>query len=228
MRSSPLIRDHCDVAGRRQIELLDGGRIDLIPGYLQAPDAASLLSRLQASVEWEQPCITLFGRTSRIPRLNAWQADPGCDYSYSGTQLAHQPFSAELDSLRTRLNREFSLHLNSVLINWYRHGQDGMGWHQDNEKCLGSNPVIASLSLGDCRRFLLRPKGDKNRQNQIELQLGEGTLLVMSGTLQHGWQHCVPKTTRPRGTRINLTFRTILAATAVGAAPRHKPEQDGA
>jgi len=92
------------------------------------------------------------------------------------------------------------------LGNWYRDGQDSMGWHADNEKVLGPNPWIASLSLGATRLFKLR----HNRTGQsIDVPLTAGGLLIMGGSLQHHWRHCVPKSRTATGPRVNLTFRHV-------------------
>lgn len=98
---------------------------------------------------------------------------------------------------------------NSVLINYYRNGKDRVAWHSDDEKELGKNPVIASVSLGAERKFKLRHKKFKENQLKHEVLLANGSLLVMSGTTQHHWLHEVPRTAKPIGPRINLTFRVI-------------------
>jgi alkylated DNA repair dioxygenase AlkB len=94
-----------------------------------------------------------------------------------------------------------------VLLNLYRDGRDGMGWHADDEPELGRNPVIASVSLGAERRFCLRHR--RRRDLKIDLPLPHGSLLCMSGATQHHWLHALPKTRRPAGERINLTLRQV-------------------
>ncbi|MCY1541266.1 2OG-Fe(II) oxygenase superfamily protein [compost metagenome] len=142
-----------------------------------------------------------------MPRLVAWYGDPEAGYRYSG--LTHQPlpWTPLLAQIRTRVEKAVGQRLNGVLLNYYRDGQDSMGWHSDDEVELGVNPLIASLSLGGTRRFDLRRKG----QNRIEhsLLLNHGSLLVMGGPTQHYWQHQVAKTRSHCAPRLNLTFRLI-------------------
>jgi alkylated DNA repair dioxygenase AlkB len=143
------------------------------------------------------------------PGLTAWHGDPGCTYRYSGRLFEPNPFTAELRALRERL-REFLGHdFNTVLANLYRDGRDSMGWHSDDERELGprapDDVVIASVSLGASRRFVLRHR--RRPAERHAFALGGGDLLVMGGTTQRRWQHAVPKTSVPVGPRLNLTFR---------------------
>jgi alkylated DNA repair dioxygenase AlkB len=96
---------------------------------------------------------------------------------------------------------------NTVLLNHYRDGKDSNGWHADNEKELGVNPVIGSVSLGQERVFHLKHK--KNKTDRFKIMLKHGSLLIMSGSMQHNWLHQIPKTSRVINDRINLTFRKI-------------------
>lgn len=120
--------------------------------------------------------------------------------------LAWQPV---LQQLRESVEQQCGHHFNTVLANLYRGGQDSMGWHSDDEPELRRNPLIASLSLGETRRFLLRRKGET--RTALEVPLSNGSLLIMSGPLQHHWQHSIPKTARAIGPRINLTFRQTFS-----------------
>jgi alkylated DNA repair dioxygenase AlkB len=117
------------------------------------------------------------------------------------------PFSETLSDIRKRISRLTNVEFTSCLLNLYRDGRDSNGWHSDDEKELGNNPVIASVSLGQERYFHLRHKKLKDLKHKILLE--HGSLLLMSGQTQHYWQHQIPKTTRPIGERINLTFRVI-------------------
>jgi alkylated DNA repair dioxygenase AlkB len=136
----------------------------------------------------------------------AWYADAGVRYRYSGLQLDAVPLPQALHALRRQLERDIGREFNSVLLNAYRNGDDSMGWHADNEPELCAQPVIASLSLGEQRRFRLRPRAGGA---SLGLDLEHGSLLLMQGSSQSCWQHAVPKTRRPVGLRINLTFRQI-------------------
>ncbi|WP_044871550.1 alpha-ketoglutarate-dependent dioxygenase AlkB [Pseudomonas sp. LFM046] len=177
------------------------------PHFLTPGEASDWLERLVAETPWERPEVYLHGRHYPVPRLVAWYGDPEASYTYSG--LTHQPlpWTPLLAEIRSRVQDAVGQPLNGVLLNYYRDGQDSMGWHSDDEPELGRNPTVASLNLGETRRFDLRRKGS----NRIEcsLDLGHGALLVMSGPTQHHWQHQVAKTRIPCAPRLNLTFRWI-------------------
>lgn len=180
------------------------------PQWLTAADAGALLAALREDVAWEVHRIRLFGREHPSPRLSCWIGDPDVAYRYSGTRFEPHPWPAVLGPIRARLAGELGIGFNSVLANCYRDGRDAMGWHSDNEAELGSAPVIASLSLGATRRFMLKHRDDPTRKLAIELP--HGSLLVMAGDTQRHYRHALPRTARPVGERINLTFRRILAA----------------
>ena len=186
---------------------LDDAELAWAPGWLAPAEADALLADLRESVPWEVHRIRLFGREHASPRLSCWIGDPEAVYRYSGTLFQPHPWPPALDALRHRLQQTLGTPLNSVLANRYRDGRDAMGWHSDNEPELGPQPVIASISLGATRRFVLRPRGGGARHS---LELGHGSLLVMRGQTQRHWQHALPRTARPVGERINLTFRRIL------------------
>jgi len=148
----------------------------------------------------------MFGRELRQPRLTAWYGDPGTHYRYSGLELTPKMWHPLLADLRVRLEQTLDVTFNSVLANAYRNGQDSMGWHSDNEPELGECPTIASVSLGANRRFSLRPKASGPSHSMV---LENGSLLIMQGDCQARWKHALPKTAKPVGLRINLTFREI-------------------
>lgn len=173
-------------------------------------DAADTLQRtLREDVPWEVHRIRMFGRQVDSPRLSCWMGDPAARYRYSGTEFVPQPWHPALLPLRDQLAAFCGHAFNSVLLNRYRDGDDGMGWHSDNEPELGPAPVIASLSLGAGRRFLLRRRDDHAKN--AEVLLDHGDLLVMGGQTQRLYQHCLPKSARPLAERLNLTFRWINA-----------------
>lgn len=185
--------------------------MDYQPGFLCPAEASSLLETLANGLEWRQQDVFLFGKRAPQPRLTAWCSDPGINYSYSGLRLESGAWHPALRQLRERLETDLGQAFNSVLANAYRDGQDSMGWHADNEPELGPEPLIASVSLGATRRFRVRPRpGRASDEQPHSLELASGSLLVMRGQSQARWQHCVPKTKRPVGLRINLTFRQIL------------------
>ncbi len=183
------------------------------PAFLDVAEADAALERLWGELEWSQTEITLFGRRVLQPRLVAWYGDPGASYTYSGLTLDPLAWHPLLTRLRARLEAFTGRRFNSVLANAYRDGADSMGWHRDDEPELGPEPYIASLSLGGERRFLLRPLALENgkRARSRGMALAHGSLLIMKGRSQKDFQHALPKTRRPCGLRINLTYRNILA-----------------
>ncbi|WP_437315442.1 alpha-ketoglutarate-dependent dioxygenase AlkB family protein [Sorangium sp. So ce385] len=212
---------------RTRIEhLAEGGWFALLDPWLPRAEADALFEALRAGVAWRQDRIKLFGSEFLQPRLSAWYGDPGAIYTYSGLTLSPEPWSPPLAELKARVESacaELSVAeppraprpaFNSVLLNYYRGGDDSMGFHADAEKELGQNPLIASVSLGAPRRFVLKPVRKWKDAPAVELELGGGSLLVMGGTTQHHHRHGVPKQ-RGVGPRINLTFRRIL-----GQGPR--------
>ncbi|WP_445938426.1 alpha-ketoglutarate-dependent dioxygenase AlkB family protein [Pseudomonas sp.] len=175
--------------------------------WLDIATADYWLAELSAQTPWQQPQVQIYGRQLPVPRLVAWYGDAEASYRYSG--LIHQPlpWTALLAQIRAQVEHAVRQPLNGVLLNYYRDGQDSMGWHSDDEAELGANPLIASLNLGGTRRFDLRRKGQSRIEHSLPLQ--HGSLLVMRGPTQHYWQHQVAKTRRPCAPRLNLTFRLI-------------------
>jgi alkylated DNA repair dioxygenase AlkB len=172
------------------------------PGWLPSPTEA--FDELSRAIAWEQREITIFGRTVPTPRLTAWMGDAA--YRYSGIVNEPKPWPTALARIRDRLAIQLDTPFNSCLANLYRDGSDSMGYHSDDEPELGTRPTIASLSLGARRTFTLRHRASRQRWSW---ELGEGDLLVMSDESQSDYAHAVPKTTKPVGTRMNLTFRVL-------------------
>lgn len=193
------------------IQLADSGEILYWPNWLADNEASKLLEELSSTLPWLQRQLKMFGKVVAEPRLSAWIGDPGAKYTYSGRAHAPTPWLPALEVLRTRLEKQLGQTLNSVLANLYRNERDSMGWHADDERELGTNPTIVSVSLGQTRRFWLKHAAAET----IRLELGHGSLLVMRGSTQHHWKHSVPKETSHREPRINLTFRHILEVARV-------------
>jgi alkylated DNA repair dioxygenase AlkB len=197
------------------------------PCWLDPGAADALFTVLHADIAWETHRLRLFGREIDAPRLSCWIGDPGANYTYSRVRFEPRPWPDALTSVRKRLHDQFGAPFNSVLANRYRDGRDSMGWHSDDEPELGPEPVIASLSLGTTRRFVLRHRQDKAQK--FALDLGHGSLLTMGGATQRYWQHALPRSMRVSGERINLTFRCIHApndapdrrAATAASGPRH-------
>ncbi len=164
---------------------------------------------LKESILWKHEEIKIYGRWVLQPRLTAWYGDEGTDYVYSGLKNTPNTWNEILLGLKAKLETITGISFNSVLLNYYRDGQDSMGWHQDNEKELGNNATIVSLSFGESREFQLRHRFDKQIP-KVKCMLENGSLLIMSGATQQFWQHQIPKTKKQIGERINLTFRKIL------------------
>ncbi|WP_347506046.1 alpha-ketoglutarate-dependent dioxygenase AlkB family protein [Pseudomonas anguilliseptica] len=186
---------------------LPDAELQLHVQWLDAATADRWLAELTAQTPWQQPQVQIYGRQLPVPRLVAWYGDAEASYRYSG--LTHQPlpWPPLLALIRAQVEQAVGQSLNGVLLNYYRDGQDSMGWHSDDEAELGANPLIASLNLGGTRRFDLRRKGQSRIAHSLPLQ--HGSLLVMRGPTQHHWQHQVAKTRSPCAPRLNLTFRLI-------------------
>ncbi|MGB8683905.1 MAG: alpha-ketoglutarate-dependent dioxygenase AlkB [Candidatus Binatus sp.] len=173
-------------------------------------NAVSILRQLIADVVWRQDKIVVWGKMYSQPRLVAWYGDRGSDYTYSGIRLTPLPWTDLLLEVRRRVETVTASSFNSVLLNYYRDNRDSMGSHSDDEPELGERPVIASVSLGEERTFVLKHKANKLAK-PVRLRLASGSLLLMKGETQRYWKHGIAKETRPRGPRINLTFRRIVS-----------------
>jgi alkylated DNA repair dioxygenase AlkB len=187
----------------QRIDILDGGTVFYDASFYRQDEADALFERLQAETPWQQER----SRMGPFPRLTAWYADAGLTYSYSGVTHQALAWTATLAEVRGQVEEAAAAPFNSVLLNFYRDGKDSIGFHTDAEPELGVNPVIASISLGAVRQFVMKhiKTGEK-----LKFDLAHGSLLVMGGACQHHWVHAVPKTAAAVGPRINLTFRQIV------------------
>ena len=190
---------------------LPGADLRFAPVWMPAHEADALFDTLRDAVPWECHRIRMFGRMVDSPRLSCWIGDPEAAYTYSRTRFAPHPWPDVLQAVRERLSEALDATFNSVLANRYRDGRDRMGWHSDDEPELGPRPLIASISLGAGRRFLLKTR---DGGDAVGLTLPHGSLLVMAGETQSRYRHALPATARPVGERINLTFRRIVAGTS--------------
>lgn len=182
--------------------------LSYFPKFLEKNQADTFFLKLYDNINWKIEYYRMFGKILPSPRMMAWYGNQGLNYRYSGIDHLTIPWNDELITLKNFIEDKLNHRFNSVLANLYRDGQDSMGWHADNEPELGQKPVIASLSLGENRRFVCRKRQD-NRQS-FSLKLEHGSLLVMSGQTQHHWQHAIPKTKTNCLPRVNLTFRQII------------------
>ena len=190
----------------RELLPFDGSAV-LHEHFLDHDFAVRAFAELRETNAWEEHDIVVFGKRHREPRLSTWHSDGGKQYEYSGLLRTPLQFTPLLNNIRSRCESVSGATFNSVLVNLYRDGNDGVGWHADNEAVNGREPTIASVSLGATRRFDLRHRESKDT---IKVDLHSGSLLVMSGLSQHCWVHQVAKTKQVVGPRINLTFRRVL------------------
>jgi alkylated DNA repair dioxygenase AlkB len=183
------------------------GELLLIKNFYQTVDASDLFNTLLNNLAWQEEKIFLYGRWVKVPRLMCWYGNKGANYQYSGVIHHPLPWSTPLLEIKQKIQASHKHSFNTVMGNLYRNGSDSMGCHADDEKELGKNPTIASLSLGEER--LLRFRHSKYKEI-IDVILGHGDLLFMSGVIQHHWKHELPKTKKNKLERINLTFRQII------------------
>ena len=178
-----------------------------IPNSFSITEANLYFNNLYREVDWQEDDITIFGKTYKQPRLTALYGENSKPYSYSSITMYPKPFTSDIIAIKERVENLSKDYFNTVLLNLYRYGSDSNGWHADDEKVLGENPVIASLSLGAERTFHLKHKKIKTLKHKLILH--NGSLLLMKGTTQHNWFHQIPKTKKMIEKRINLTFRLI-------------------
>lgn len=182
--------------------------IEYIDNFYNAKQSALLFSELYRQVTWRHDEIFMFGKQIKLPRLQAWYSDNNLSYRYSNITFESNAFMSVLNQIRHKISDYCQHEFNAVLANLYRNENDSVGWHSDDETELGINPVIASLSLGVERDFQLKHIITKEKKTLV---LAPGSLLIMRGTTQHYWQHCIPKRRNSKLPRINLTFRKVLS-----------------
>ncbi|NNK76291.1 MAG: alpha-ketoglutarate-dependent dioxygenase AlkB [Maribacter sp.] len=186
---------------------LPQSNITYYPDFLTAKAALRYFELFKETIPWQQDDIKVFGKVYAQPRLTAFYGDSSKTYSYSNITMQPLQFTKELLEIKHKIEGIDCAVFNSCLMNRYRNGRDSNGWHADDEKELGQDPIIASVSLGQERPFHLRNK--KNSEIKHKIVLGHGSLLLMKGSTQHYWQHQIPKTSKQISERINLTFRIL-------------------
>ena len=190
------------------VNLLPEGGTVLYFGHILTPEvAARYFYILLETLDWKQDELTIFGKRHLTKRRTAWHGDKAFLYTYSNSTKKAQPWTEELLELKDLVQKETGTSFNSCLLNLYHSGDEGMSWHSDNERELGPQPEIASLSLGAERKFSLKLREKKTR---VSVQLENGSLLLMKDATQENWLHSLPKTTKVKEPRINLTFRNII------------------
>ncbi len=192
------------------------GCVHLYDGFLSPSDCDRWRNDLFKAVPWEQRSIKMFGRSILQPRLTAWYGDPGCSYKYSGLLWEPTPWLPSLLEIKRQVELFTRQKFNSALLNLYRHENDSMGLHNDNEKELGQEPFIASVSLGATRKITFSPIS--NKQERMSFNLENGSLLTMEGPTQKHWKHAIPKQSQTAKMRINITFRNIMIQRPKGQA----------
>jgi alkylated DNA repair dioxygenase AlkB len=183
------------------------GESFLFPDFFSREDSDYFFKTLRDTLNWRQEPIWMFGKQVMQPRLTALYGDPEVSYGYSGIEMAPLAFTPALAKIHESLQKFTQKEFTHVLCNYYRDGNDSMGWHRDNEPVLGRNPSIASLTFGATRFFQMRDYATK--KTKIEVALSHGSLLLMEGESQHHWEHQLPKTKKVQAPRLNLTFRKL-------------------
>ena len=186
---------------------LEDASIEYYPTFYSTETADELFHTIINETSWQQDQITVYGKTYNQPRLTAFYSNTKNALEYSNIKMNPHPFSESLITIKNKIEKEMKKEFNSCLLNLYRDGKDSNGWHADNEKQLGENPIIASLSLGSERYFHLKHRTKPHIKHKIVLK--HGSVLVMKEETQHFWLHQIPKTKKEIGKRINLTFRYI-------------------
>ena len=190
-----------------QSGLLPPDLLEYKPRLFDAAESKALLNQFITQTQWMQETIRMYGKLVQTPRLTAWYGDNDKTYTFSGNKYHPIPWTPDLLQVKNEVEAIAGTRFNSVLLNYYRDGNDSVAWHSDDEYELGHNPVIASVSFGQARRFDVRHKKDHDSKYAINLE--DGSLLLMKGDLQHNWEHRIPKSVKPTKERVNLTFRVI-------------------
>lgn len=185
------------------------GVVEYLPSLFSSSESESLFRELLKTTPWKRDEVILFGQKRILSRKVAWMGDDGFSYSYSGISKTAVPWTSALIVVKERVELRTAQRFNSCLLNLYHDGSEGMGWHSDDEKTLGRNPVIASVSFGAERIFKLKHRESKE---VVSVLLEQGSLLVMKGETQHRWVHTMPKTKKVSAPRINLTFRLFVGS----------------
>lgn len=186
------------------------GEAYLVSGVFAQQECRRYEQEILSSCPWRHEEIRLFGKKVLQPRLTCWMGEKDKSYTYSGITMHPEPWSEVTLQIKDKVEELCGHRFTNALINLYRNGKDSMGWHRDNEKELGENPLIASVSFGATRRFVFRHHYEKNLRVSIPLRAGD--VLIMKGVTQNFWQHSLPKDPRVDAIRINLTFRRLEGA----------------
>jgi alkylated DNA repair dioxygenase AlkB len=182
--------------------------LEYMPALFDKAESDYLFDKFIREAPWKQTVQKMYDKQVVTPRLTAWYGDPGTDYSFSGRISNPIPWTPELLMIRQRVELLVGIKFNSVLLNYYRDGNDSVAWHSDKESVLGKNPIIASVTFGQVRSFDIRSKADHSIKYSVRLE--HGSFLLMKAGLQQDWEHRIAKSTKPMKPRINLTFRVVI------------------
>ncbi|MFP4694746.1 MAG: alpha-ketoglutarate-dependent dioxygenase AlkB family protein [Halothece sp.] len=182
--------------------------IKIYRNFFDQKNSDRFFAKLKQEINWKQEYIKLYGKENPVPRLTAWYGDSGYTYTYSGITMNPEPWTDALLEIKQKIETIAKVNFNSVLLNLYRDGNDGVAWHSDDEPELGKHPVIGSVSFGGERRFSFKYR-DQTNPERHDINLKHGDYLLMQGETQQYWYHQIPKTKKPVSPRINLTFRVI-------------------
>lgn len=197
----------CFFSEAGQSKGLPADYLEYFPGLFSQDAGHGFLKKFIEEVPWKQTVQKMYDKEVVTPRLTAWYGDPGTDYSLSGKIASPAPWTPELISIRKIVEPLAGVSFNSVLLNYYRDGNDSVAWHSDKESILGKHPIIASVSFGQVRSFDIRRKADHTEKYSVRLE--HGSFLLMKAGLQESWEHRIAKSAKAMGPRVNLTFRVV-------------------
>jgi alkylated DNA repair dioxygenase AlkB len=163
--------------------------------------------QLKQSINWQNDVVKMYGKTIECKRQTAWMGEDYFEYTYSGIVKRAELFTPLIIEIKNHIETVCQEKFNSCLLNYYKDGDEGMSWHSDNEKTMGAEPVIASLSFGAARKFSFKHNESKEK---IDLLLQNGSLIIMQGQTQEYWKHCLPQSSKIKSARINLSFRNFV------------------
>jgi alkylated DNA repair dioxygenase AlkB len=195
-------------SGEKQHLKLPQAELIYLPNFYNNEKSDGFFKTIKEETNWQHKDITVFGKTYKEPRLTALFGESKQAYGYSNVTLFPDVFTPTLKSIKDEVEKVSECSFNTLLVNLYRNGSDSNGWHADNEKELGTNPIIASISFGEVRPFHFKHRQLKDHRYKLNLE--HGSLLIMKGEMQHYWLHQIAKTKKDIRPRINLTFRKLI------------------
>ena len=193
-----------------QITELDkqGSFVKYYPNFLNNKDANNLLDSLLNEIQWDDNTKVVYGKLTKFNRMSSFYSRSGIKYNFSSRSFSGHRFTDKMKEIMSNVEQSHGYDFNCILFNLYNNGNDSISWHADNEKELGSAPVVGTLSLGQKRPFLLR--NNDNHKIKHEFELGGGSLMIMDGNTQKYWEHSVPKRAKLKNKRLSITFRKII------------------